>query len=136
MATFHKFEDFVEQVGKGIHDFSSHTIKVYLSNEQPLVTDTIKANIADIDAEHGYSAGGASITPVWSETSGTATLSGTDIVWTASGGSFGPFQFAVLYNDSATSDNLIGWWDYGTAITITDGNTFTTDFGASILTLA
>lgn len=136
MAGYNKFQDFVEQLGKGVHNLSSNTIKVYLSNEQPLVGDTIKTDIADIAAENGYPAGGSSITPVWSETGGTATLAGTDVVFTGSGGNFGPFQFAVIYNDTAASDNLICWWDYGSAVTIHDTETLTVDFAAAIFTIA
>lgn len=65
-------------------------------------------------------------------------MAGTDVVFTASGGSFGPFQYVALYNDTQTSpvDPLVAWWDYGSAISINDGETFTVDFGASIFTLA
>jgi len=138
MVSFNKFQDFVEQLGKGKHDFSTHTIKVYLSNEAPLAADTIKTDIADITAQNGYPAGGSSVTPVWSETpAGTGQLAGTDVVFTASGGSFGPFRYVILYNDSTTDplDALIGWWDYGSSISCNDGETFTVDFGSSILTV-
>jgi len=136
MATFNKFQDFIEKVGLAIHNLNTHTLKVYLSNEQPLAADTVKTDIADITAEHGYPAGGSDITNLYTETSGTGTMTATDVVFTASGGSFGPFQFAVVYNDDATNDNLVCWWDYGSAITINDTETFTVDFGASVFTLA
>ena len=139
MSAFTKFYDFVEQLGAGVHNFSSHSIKVYLSNEVPLVTDTVKADIAEITAGNGYTAGGASITPVWSETAGVAILTGTDVTWTATGGPIGPFRYVILYNDSATNDNLIGWWDYGSELTINADEAFEafkTDFGSSILTIS
>ncbi len=135
-SSFYKFQDFVEQLGKGVHNFSSHTINAFLSNEQPLVTDTVKTDIAGITEQNGYAV--ASVTPVWSETGGTASLAGTDIEWTATGAGFGPFRFVVLYNESATSplDALIGWYDYGSSITCLAGEKFKTDFGATICTLA
>jgi hypothetical protein len=136
MATYNKFQDFVEQLGLGVHNLNTDTLKVYLSNEQPLVGDTIKTDIADIDAEHGYPAGGTDIQNVWSEAAGTGTLAGTDVVFTGNGGNFGPFQFAVVYNDTPANDNLVCWWDYGSAITIHDTETFTVDFAAAILTIA
>lgn len=135
MATYNKFQDFVEQLGLGVHNLNTHTFKVYLSNEQPLVTDTVKANIADITSENGYPAGGTDIQNVWSEAAGTGTFAGTDVVFTASGGSFGPFQFAVIYNDTAASDELLCWWDYGSAISCNDTETFTVDFAAAIFTI-
>jgi hypothetical protein len=84
---------------------------------------------ADLAAANGYAAGGNSIgTVTGSQTSGTFKfVGGTDPSWTASGGSIGPFQYAVLYNSTSSTKPLIGWWDYGTAITLTNGNTFTVD---------
>jgi len=140
MATFNKFQDFVEQVGKAVHQLhaAGHTLKVYLSNELPLATDTVKTDIAEITAQNGYPAGGTDIQNDYTESGGTGTLTGTDVVFTASGGSFGPFRYVILYNDDATSpaDALIAWWDYGSSISCNDSETFTVDFGASILTLA
>lgn len=139
MASYNKFEDFVEQLGKGVHQLhaAGHTLEVYLSNEQPLVGDTIKTDIAEISEENGY-AGAADIQNDYTESSGTGTMTGVDKVWTASGGSFGPLRFAVLFNETAASpaDALIAWWDYGSSVTVLDTETFTVDFGASILTIA
>jgi len=135
MASFNKFESFVGELGFGTHQLhaAGHTLKIFLTNEQPLAADTVKADMAEITNEHGYAP--ADIQNDYTETAGTGTLTGTDVVFTAAGGSFGPFQFVVLYNDTAASDELIGWWDYGSAITCLTGETFTTDFGASILTV-
>ena len=138
-ATFNKFQDFMEILGKGDHhlDAAGDTLKVYLSNEQPLVTDTVPADAAEItmtnEANHG--AGGADIENDYTESSGQGSLTGVDKTFEASGGTVGPFQFVILYNDTHATDNLIGWWDYGSAITLQDGETFTVDFGATILTL-
>ncbi len=141
MATFNKFQDFSEQLIRGIHDFDAHTFKVYLTNTAPSASaDAVKADLAEISAGNGYTAGGTATTITVAETTGTTTVSGTQVVFTASGGSIGPFQYVVLYNDTSASDNLIGWWDYGSAVTLADTETFTwkpsnTSPGA-ILTLA
>ena len=138
MATYNKFECFVGDLGDKIHDLDGDVIKGYLTNATPSTSaDTIKTDLAEISAEHGYAAGGDDITNVWSETAGVGTLSGTDVVITADGGTIGPFRYVVIYNDTQTSpaDPLIAWWDYGSSITLTDGETFTIDFGASILTI-
>jgi hypothetical protein len=134
MATYNKFQDFVEQLGLGQHNLNTDTLKVYLSNHQPLAADTVIGDIAEITAQNGYPAGGTDITNVWSEAAGTGTLAGTDVVFTGTG-DFGPFQFAVVYNDTNASDRLVCWWDYGSAITIHDTETFTVDFAAAILTI-
>lgn len=139
MATYNKFQDFVEQLGKGIHQLhaAGHTLKVYASNAAPSASaDAVKADLAEISAVNGYPAGGSDVQNDYTETTGTGTLTGVDVVWTASGGSFGPLQYIALYNDTAASDNLISWWDYGSAVTVLTGETFTVDFGASIFTLA
>lgn len=138
MAVFNKFHDFVERLGQGVHDFrnTGHVLRVYLSNATPnAATHAVKADIAEIAAGNGYTAGGQSITNNWSESGGTGSLTGTDVTWTASGGSIGPFRYVILYNDTAANDPLIGWWDYGSSITLADGETFTVDFGSTILTI-
>lgn len=141
MAAFNKFQDFSEQLIRGVHDWDAHTFKVYLSNAAPSASaDAIKTDLAEIAAGNGYTAGGTATTITISETTGTTTVSGTQVVFSASGGTIGPFQYAVLYNDTSASDNLVGWWDYGSPLTLQDGETFTwkpsnTSPGA-ILTLA
>lgn len=116
---------------------TADTCKVALTNTAPNVaTNTVLADITEISAGHGYSAGGASATNVGSASGGTFTLSGTDIVFTASGGTIGPLRYAVLYDATASGGPLIAYWDYGSSITLNDGDTLTIDFGASIFALA
>lgn len=141
MAAFNKFEQFVEDLGSGVHQLhaAGHTVKVYASNATPSASlDAVKADLAEITAENGYSAGGTDTQQDYTQTSGTATMTGTDVVWTASGGTFGPLRYVVLYNDTpaAPADPLIGWWDYGSAVTPASGETFTVNFGASVFTIA
>ena len=115
----------------------SDTLKIMLTNTAPNATDDTKSDITEITAQNGYTAGGHAVpSSAYSESGGTGSLSGNDVVITASGGSFGPFRYAVLYNDTSATDLLIGWWDYGSSKTPADGESFTVDFGASILTLA
>jgi hypothetical protein len=139
MATFNKFNDFVEQLGLKKMDLNADTLKVYLTNAQPVATDTVFGTPAEITAGNGYTAGGADSQNVWSESpAGTGQCVGTDIVWTAAGGTIGPFRWAVLYDDTSTAKHLIGWWEYpgGSSITLQIGETFSTDFGATMFTLA
>ena len=140
MAVYNKFQNFVEDLGNGVHKLgaAADVLKVYLSNTAPVATNTVKADIAEITAANGYPAGGSDIQNGWTETTGTGTLTGVDVVWTASGGAFGPFRYVILYNDTPTApaDPLIAWWDYGSAVTINAAETFTVDFGSSILTIS
>ena len=131
-ATWNKFQDFSEQLVRGEHDFDANVFKVVLSNSLPLATYTQLSQISQLSTGGGYTSGGETTTVTVSETSGTTTVSGTQLQWTGSGSGFGPFQYAVLYNDSTTSpaptDALIAWFDYGSAITVNAGETFTLKF--------
>lgn len=126
MATYNKFQDFAEQVYKGVHVFGTHTLKVALTNSAPVATNTILANITQISAGNGYTTGGEAVANVTAtESSGTLTVAGDEVTWTASGGTVGPFKYVVLYNDTATNDPLIAWWEYpGSALTLQAGETF------------
>ena len=134
MATsaWNKFNDFSEQLVRGVHDFDANTFKVVLTNSAPTAANAILTDITQIANGGGYTTGGETTTITISETSGTTTVSGTEIVWTGSGAGFGPFRYAVLYNDSSTSpaDALIAWFDYGSpGITLVGaGETFTLRF--------
>lgn len=145
MATFNKFQDFSEQLSRGVHDFDAHTFRVALTNTAPTATQTSLDTVTNHPAPaaaNGYSAGGTATTISISETTGTTTVSGTQVVFTATAGGIGPFRYAILYNDSATSpaDALIGWWDYASSITLNDTETFTVKFSntspGAIFTLA
>jgi hypothetical protein len=133
MATYTKFQDFSEQLVRGVHDWDANTFKIALTNTAPLVTqvslDTVTNNPAPA-AANGYTAGGTATTITISETTGTTTVQGTQVVFTATSGGIGPFRYAILYNDTATSpaDALIAFWDYASSITLADTETFTVKF--------
>ena len=130
MATFNKFQAFVEHVAEKVHNLGADTLKVMLTNTAPVATNSVKADLTEIAAGNGYTAGGATPAITSSaQTSGTYKLVLGDVAWTASGGTIGPFRYAVLYNDTPTSplDPLIGWHDYGSSITLNIGETFTWD---------
>jgi hypothetical protein len=129
MAAFNKFQSFVEAVAEKTHNLGADVLKVMLTNIAPVNTNTIKANLTDIAAGNGYTAGGGTPTISSSaQSAGTYKLVLADLVFTAAGGTIGPFRYATLYNSTAVSSELIGWWDYGSAITLNDGETFTVDF--------
>lgn len=129
MASFNKFNAFVEDVAEKVHNLGSDTLKVMLTNSAPVATNAVKADITDISAGNGYTAGGATVTiTASSQSSGTYKLVGSDVVFTAAGGTIGPFRYVVLYNSTPASGNLIGWYDYGSSITLASGETFTVDF--------
>jgi hypothetical protein len=140
MATFNKFDVFVENLAEKVHNLGSDTLKVALTNTAPVATNTVLTDITQISSGNGYTTGGATVSITSStQTSGTYKLVLADVVFTATG-SMGPFRYAVLYNDTPTSpaDPLIGWYDYGSSITLGLNETFTLDFDPTngALTLA
>jgi len=132
MATFQKFNSFVEALAEKTHNLGSDTLKLMLTNTAPVATNTVKANITEISAGNGYSAGGATLTVSSSaQTSGTYKLVVDDVTFTASGGSVGPFRYFVGYNDTAANDELLFWYDYGSSVTLANGESITADFSST-----
>lgn len=130
MASLVFFQDFKEQLGKGIHDLSADTIKCFLTNTGP--TASTGDELADITqiAYTNISGGAApTITKQYTESGGTGTFAADALVVTATG-AVGPFQYYGLYNDTSTGDKLICYWDHGSAVTLATGETFTITFGA------
>lgn len=130
MPTLTKFYSFVEAIHEKKHNLGSDTLKVLLTNTAPSLSNTQKSDISgELSTANGYTAGGATVTVTSSaQSSGLYTLIASDVTWTASGGSIGPFRYAIFYNDTATNDELIGYLDYGYSVTVASGQTFTLDF--------
>lgn len=139
MATFNKFYSFTEAVAEKVHNLGSDQLKVALTNTIPVNTNTVYANLTAPLATTNLS--GATpfniTTSTSAQTTGTYKLVLADLVLTATG-AVGPFQYVVVYNDTAAADELISWFDYGASITLQSGDTFTIDFDAAngFLTIA
>lgn len=135
MASFNKFQQFAYDLCEKVHNLNSDTINVALSNTAPVAaSNKVFSDITEISAGNGYSAGGSSTGASGGTASGTFTLTGTNVTWNATG-TVGPFEYIVLYNTSTSPNTkpLIGWWDYGSALTLNNGDSFTVKFnnGAS-----
>jgi len=135
MAAYNKFNGFVEAIAEKKHDLGADTIKVALCNaaNAPVATNSVLADLTTVST-----ANLSPLTPTLissSQTGGTYSLVLQDLTMTASA-AVGPFRYVVLYNDTATDDDLICWYDYGSDVTLNAGETFTLDFGATVLTLA
>jgi len=141
MASATKFEALSEHLAEKVHNLDTDTIKLLLSNDAPSASlDAVKADLtSELTTTGGYTAGGDDTQNATSRSGGTTTVTAVDIVWTGSGGGFGPFRYVVAYNDTPASpaDPLLEYWDYGSSISIGAGETFTADFGASgLMTIA
>jgi hypothetical protein len=127
MASYNKFNQFVEDLGRKVHNLNADTLKIALSNSAPSAGNAVRGDISEISAGNGYTAGGTAIgSSAYSQSGGTGKLTGNDVVFTATG-TLGPLRYAVLYNDTPSTDPLIGWWDRGSSITLASGDTFTVD---------
>lgn len=132
MATFTFFNSAKEALPEKVHNLGADSLKWMLTNTAPLATNSVKADLTEIAAGNGYTAGGAAVTVSSSaQSGGTYTLALNSCTFTASGGSFAAFRYIVLYNDTATNDELIGYLDYGTSYTLTTGSTFTIPAGTA-----
>ena len=135
MAAFNKYDAFIDEVSKGGHNLQTAVYKCALTNTAPVpASQTVwNTTVAPAPAAaNGYPAGGN--TPV---VSSAATAAGVfklvlaDTVFTATAGGMGPFRYAILYNSSA-GNKAVGYYDYGSSITLADTETFTVDFDGSL----
>lgn len=126
MATYTKFNSFVEAVAEKVHNLGSDTLKVALTNSAPSATNTQLSNITEISYTN-CSSRTLSISSS-AQSSGTYKLVIADLTLTASGGNVGPFRYIVVYNDTATNDELICYFDYGSSITLADTETLLLNF--------
>jgi hypothetical protein len=133
MSTYNKFNSFVEAVCEKVHNLGSDSLKIALTNVAPVAGNTKLSDLTEISYTNLSSRG--LTTSSSSQTGGTYTLVLSDLVLTASGGTVGPFRYIVIYNDTATNDEVICWTDYGTAITLADGENITIHFGANLFSL-
>lgn len=131
MATYNKHNQFVEDVAEGVHNLGADQLTAYLTNaaNAPVATNSVLANLTEI-AYTNLSSRNIT-TSSSSQTTGTYTLVLADLVLTASG-AVATFRYAGMYNNTPTSplDPLISWWDYGSDVTLANGETFTYDFDA------
>lgn len=126
-----KFNSFVEALAEKKHDLGADTLKVALTNVAPVASNSILTDITQIAGTGGYAPATASITSSV-QTGGTYSLVLGAVTWTASGADFAAFRYAVLYNDTATNDELIAYADYGLSYVLPDGQPFTINAGTAL----
>tara|TARA_R100000365_G_C2737970_1_gene66990 strand:+ start:1158 stop:1565 length:408 start_codon:yes stop_codon:yes gene_type:complete len=135
MASYNKFNAFPLALAEKKHNLSSDQIKIALTNTAPDAADAVLADITEISYTNLSSRNVTTTSS--SQTGGTYKLVLADLTLTATG-AVGPFRYVVLYNDTAPDDDLIGYYDYGSAVTLADGDSFVPDFdgSAGALTIA
>lgn len=129
MATPTFFNSFKEALSEKAHNLGSDQLKIALTNSAPSTSNTVLANITEITYTNLSTRNVTTISSA--QTSGTYKLDLTDLVLTSTGGSTGPFRYIVLYNDTAASDELIYFLDYGSSITLAADESLTINFNNS-----
>lgn len=132
MATYNKFQAWADTMPEGAN-LATDQFVIALSNSAPVATNSVLADITQISYTNLSSRNVTTTSS--SQTGGTYTLVLADLVMTASG-AVGPFRYVVLYDDTLAGDPLVGWWDYGSSITMANGETFTVDFTGAAITLS
>jgi hypothetical protein len=126
MAVFNKFNSFVEAVAEGTHNLGSNQLTLALSNVAPTASNSVLADITQITYTNLSTRN--LTTSASSQTAGLYKLVVSDITLTSTGGSTGPFRYVVVYNSTAAGGPLIGWYDYGTSLTLNSGESLAVDF--------
>jgi len=130
MAVYNKFDQFAQSVLEAKHNFASDVFKVMLTNTAPVAGNSVKSDLVEILEGNGYVSGGNDVTITVSSVAGLARVSSVNTVFTATGGTIGPFRYAVFYNSTAVTQPLVSWWDYGSSVTLQDTEIFTVGFDA------
>ena len=126
MAVFNKFDSFVEAVAEKVHNLGSDQLTIALTNTAPVAGNSVLANITEITYTNLSTRN--LTTTASSQTAGLYKLVVSDITLTSTGGSTGPFRYVVVYNSTAAGGPLIGFFDYGSSITLLSGESLTVDF--------
>lgn len=130
MASFNKFNSFVEALAEKVHNLGSDTLTLALTAaaNPPVSTNTQLSNLTQVSYTNLSSRVLSGVTSA--QTLGTYALKANNLVLTASG-TVATFRYIVLYNDTATNDELIGWYDFGGNVSLLNGETFTITWDAA-----
>jgi len=126
MAVFNKFNPFFEAVAEKVHNLGSDQLTLALTNTLPTSANSVLADITQITYTNLSTRN--LTTSASSQTGGLYKLVVNDITLTSTGGSTGPFRYIVVYNSTAAGGPLIGWYDYGTSLTLNSGESLAVDF--------
>jgi hypothetical protein len=142
MATFQKFNNFVQNLGLKTILLTTDTFKVMLTNTAPVATNSVYADISanELASGNGYTTGGAAVTGTgYTNATGTSSFSASATTFTSVTGNMGPFRYVVYYDSTDTNKSLCGFYDYGSSITLNGaaGETFiVTPAGSVLFTIA
>lgn len=130
-STYYKVNAFVEAVAEKKHDFQNDEFMVALmaAANPPDAADAVLTDLTQISYTYCST---RVITKVSSgQTAGAYNFVVQDLTLTAAGGAVGPFRYVAVYNNTATNKDLVGYFDYGSEITLQDTETLLLDFNAA-----
>ncbi len=131
VSSYSKFQIFVEDLCEGVHDLDTHqlTFALCAAANAPVATNNVLTDLTEI-AYTNLSTRNITLNSS-SHTTGTYTLSLVDHTLSASGGAVAAFRYLAIYNDGTAvkTNPLICWFDYGSDLTLNDGESLTIDFG-------
>lgn len=131
MASGNKLNATVANLANALFNLGADSMKIMLTNTAPVAANSVFADLVDLATANGYTAGGATLTLTSSTQVGGVykyIATAASPTWTASG-AVGPFRYAAVY-DTVGTKPLLGWWDYGSPVTLANGDTFTVVFDA------
>lgn len=130
MAAFQKIDIFQKDITTDVHDWSSDTFKIALTNTAPnAATVELLSDITEIAETGGYTFGGYTLDNVTlSETGGVGKVVIDDETITAVGGVVGPFRYLIVNNATAAGNPLCWFYDYGASLTLANGESVSVDF--------
>lgn len=133
-----KINSFVEKLAEKVFNLGSDQLKIALTNTAHTASWTQLSDLTQVSYTNLSGATPLNLTTSSSaQTSGTYKLVIADLTLTATG-TVGPFQYIYIYDDTATNDELIAYYNYGSAVTLQNGDTFIIDFDGTngVLTIA
>ena len=129
MANYQKFNSFVEALAEKVHDLGSDQLKIALTNTAPSATNTKLTDISEIDYTNLKGANPLNLTTTSSaQTNGTYKLVLADLTLEVENGPLPEFRYVVIYNDSASNKELIGFYDYGSGVELKVADQFILNF--------
>ena len=126
------FDSYVEELHKGSHNWASNAFKLMLSAVAPVNGNTVKANLTEIAAGNGYTAGGAALTPTMTRVGKLQKVNFANVTFTGSGAGMAGFRYYAIYNDTSASDLLVAWYDFGSTVTLAAAQAHTINFNSTL----
>lgn len=136
MATYSKFNSFVQDIGRAVMNLNTDTLKLLLTDTLPVATNSVLANITQIAAGNGYTLNGLTIASTsYAQSGGVASMNGANVTITASGGAIAQWRYAAWYDSTASGGPLIGWADSGAEQNIASGNSVIVQWNSNASTV-